>query len=410
MKYSLYSLGEGLLADSPDSHYAVVNQQHEILDASISLRKKGVLPGMALKTAKALYKDIHVVDGAKGLSCSMQRVLNLLCTYTPWIQTERNDAFYIQLSDGTPPVCEVRNLLLDIDNLLSLEQRLRVGFAENPFLARALVEWSQIERIPDAIYRKVGRQCLIISPGLVRIARNDRNIRMVEWWGKLPVRALWTLSGNQREKLLKLGVYRLKDFRRIPDQALLSHFGKESLLWKQILSQQFGGSVFVNYPTYEKKSFWIADIHDKPDISSAGDIAGKLSQNLSNQLSRLHVGAMRIGIRCRTDRKEDERWRACKQPVFRSGDIFARIQPFLNEVQGTVLECIEIFGADIQSLMGIQTSFVLQGNQFRNDTNTIRADMNDVLSEIDTRFPNRLQVGVKPTFREIRLHKVMGGT
>lgn len=225
------------------------------------------------KTAQALIPEIEILAEPVLPPPGVKLLWAILWKHSPWLEILDNHAFLLQISSQPSPFSEVRNIVQLINQQLSQEQRVRVGIAENPFLAQALVKWSYLEKVPGAVYRKVGRQHVVISPGItstsvsessrrrsshlktrqeIAAEKPERGIVSTQWIEQLPIQALWKLSLQERTELLRLGIRRLGDLQMISTEDLMTRFGTSAIRWLEYNDQSPGGKVNVNYPPVTK--------------------------------------------------------------------------------------------------------------------------------------------------------------
>lgn len=379
-----------------------------VTDASLSVRKQKVKLGMQGNTALAFVPNLQLIPEEDTPSLCMQTVWNQLWSFTPWLETVGMDGFFLQLpGEDAPPLTEIRDMLCVLDEGLLKEQRFRVGVAENPFLARALVEWSRVERVPGALYRKAKRQHLIISPALAECDNSDSGHRLDSTWiRKFPIKALWTLSERARDSLLQLGLHRLADFEEVPQGFLRKHFGKESILWPRLLQQEAGGKIAVNYPPVSRREVWQSALGEGVEISLLGPILHSLLQPLAIELERAGAGALRVAMEWETDTSQGCFERVAKRPVYREESLYAQIQPGIEECSGRLIERVQVSIQDIRPLASVQMSFVIHKGALVPVDELSKTDVQKLIQQVNRKFPRGLQVGLRSNFRELRLSAV----
>jgi len=433
MRFSLYGQGEGVYITCVDTFWAYT-ADNTIVDASLSARGKGVKPGLSVKSAQALLPAIRVYEAGdspentvtvtSGLNAppktnrtvqaphmpdAMKRVHDAICLHTPWLETVGSDAFFALIPGAQPPLREVRELLLQIDATLQTEQRVRVALAETPDLARALVAWSLHERVPNATYRKAGRQHFIISPAFA----HDREPK-VPWFLQLPIQVLWKIPEKARNRLQQLGIHRLSALFDISDTQLIRQFGKESILWRDALVTDADGEsarLKTNYPPIRYTTTW---------VPVAGEVVGRakwpmLIRNLIDELSTLleknGFGALKVGVAWAIESNLHQFERVAKRPTYQADALWSRIAPSLSDIPDGA-EQITVYLDDIRPLTSVQTKLVLHNGMLLTESEcspTAKDEIPKLLSHVNRKFPKGLQVGLQPSFRERRLAAILNG-
>jgi hypothetical protein len=406
MRFTLYGEAEGVLGRSEERYWATV-ARNVVTDASVSARNKGIQPGTPVHVAKALLPSLVIEDEPDLPPPLMQSIWLTLWNASPWLEAVGKQAFYLQIPGKHPPLREVRSLLSAVEAKLSDEQRIRVSLAENPFLARALWVWSRIERVPDAVYYKVGKVQWLVSPGLARWGRRGPSADLADWIRKMPVAALWVLPDATRTALQKLGVSRMHELEQIPGERLIRHFGKEALLWLGFLKQSPGGSVHVNYPPVRKQSVWRAALGEEVGLSALPEIVERLVLPLSTELQKTGFGALKVGLAWETDAAGGAFEKVAKKPVYTAEALQAALASGIQECRGSRLQMLEVYAEDLRPLQSVQTSFVLKNGAFVPAEEQQEKDLGRLLKQVNRKFPKGLQVGLRPTFRELRLQAVL---
>jgi protein ImuB len=409
MRFTMYGQGEGVRSEC-DASLWVTAVNDVVTDASVSARSKKIKPGMLVKVAQALLPDVRVCAEEESPTLAMQKVWSTLWLFSPWLQTVEKDSFYLQVPGETPPFREVRDVLCKVDEVLTEEQRLRVGFAENPFLAKALVEWSRCERVPGATYRKANRQQLIVSPLLTQMfsqrSRSHAPTPEKHWICQMPIQALWTIPDAAKKALLELGVYRLGDLTTVPMDVLCRHFGKESVLWLQLLEQRAGGHIAVNYPPVQRREVWRANLGEEVRIDSLEAIIHAILPPLAVDLERAGAGALKVGVEWETDAGVGGFERIAKRPVYRHESLYAQIEPGLKECQGRALSRVEVYVEDVRPLSTVQMSFIIHRGALVPVDEIEKTDLQKVMYQVNRKFPHGLHKGMSAHFRELRWRAV----
>jgi hypothetical protein len=405
MRFSLYGEGEGVLGEGKDSLWACFSADI-ITDASISARELGIRPGMRVKVAQSLVPQLILCPEVQS-SEAMKSVWEALWTFSPWLETIPKQAFFLQIPGSVPPIREVRDLLLNMNTILSEQQRLRIGLAENLFLAKALVVWSRVESVRGAQYYKVGRQQWIVSPvlaewGATRKMPGDTG----EWIGHMPISCLWLLPQSTRTALLKLGIERLRDLQSVSLSHLKKHFGKESLQWYRFLEQKWGSSVRINYPPQAHRETWQAEGGEAMDIRNGGALLQELTKTLAYRLKKDGLGALKVGMTWETDTGPGCFERIAKKPANEFEFVLSVIQPGVEQWLGERLEKLTVYAEEIRPLVAIQSSFTVHRGAFIPTEEIDKKDLTQLIYQVNRKFPKGLQIGLRPNFRELRLQAV----
>lgn len=430
MRYALFGRGEGVRAVCDRSVWASVAsvRQDTVTDASLSARKRGIRRGMSKSTAMALAPEVAWCDEEEQTRTVMETVWRTLWRFSPWLETIDRDAFCLQVSGQVAPLREVRRLLQQLDEVLSAEQRLRAGLAENPFLARALVEWSQYERVPGALYRKSGRQQFMVSPGIaISLRRDERptptptsvmqslssvaqapNRLFSRWINGLPVQAMWLLPEQTRRALLQLGIRRLRDMEEVGAERLRRNFGKEALEWLGWLQQEPGQTVRVNYPPAQWHKTWRAALCEAPHRSRLPELVTPLVSALATQLEDTGFGALVVGATWKTDAGTGRFERVAKRPLWRRDAILALVQAGLEDCQGETIEELDVYGGDLRPLSTVQWTWEVRDGALMQAGRMAGEEVQQVMARVNRKYPNGLRIGVRPGFRELRLQAVLG--
>lgn len=460
MRFTSYCVGEGVRSVSEKVFWATHTPAGMVTDASVSARAKGLRPGLTTRAAKAMIPEVECVLETGELPDAMGNVLQIVSEGTPWIERIGKDNFYFQVPGNRPPMREIRSILARTDQLLTTEQRIQVGMAETPHLARTLVEWNRLERVPEALYWRVGRQIWLVSPGVAATVHGKPQHESLTWLGQLPVLAFWIVPVAVRERLVSLGVYRLNELKTIPVTYLKRQFGLESLNWLEWLKQLPKGSLQINYPLQQSIVQWASDIGDEASVSALTEIVEGLAVRMERVLLQRSMGTLRLTLEWETERGADRFERAVKYPIADTDALLATVEAGLQEIEvnrfgrsergtgrtfnGRVLERVRLIAQDLQALAAVQQrlpEWVMQSTrpgakpqanssqqlarfgQLRRgavfpERRASRGDAGEdanlprLVRHVNRKFPGALQLGLRPTFRELRLQAVRsaGGT
>ncbi|MCL6515490.1 hypothetical protein [Alicyclobacillus sp.] len=444
MRFTLYGEVEGVLAESAAPLWASVGEGGVVSDASVLARQHGIHPGMRPAEARALVPGVVLVEEAQRPTSVMEAVWECLWRCSPWLETVGKNAFYLQVPGRTPPLSEVRALLLELDRMLNEQRRLRAALAEHPLLARALLMAARQRRVPGVQRVRVGRQELAVSPGVryvkmtgvsgtgegslgVRTA-GVRTLAVREempaapvWAGRLPIEALWPLPASTRVALRDLGVDCWADLAAIPVSQLKRRFGSEAVGWRAWLNPPPGGRVAVNYPPAARRVAWRAPAGERISAATAEALRDGLVRRLGERLEREGLGALKLGLVWETEDAAG-RWEAPqKRPLHTAESLRAALAPGCEEADaacGEGFTSMEVYASDLQPLRAVQVRL----EEFLHTGGAERARLRPdwakpgrrremavmrVIRQINRKYPSAVCLGVKAGFRERRLQAVL---
>lgn len=400
MRYTLYGSGEGIRVRT-DAPLWASHRDGLVTDASISARKLSIQPLVQVKTALSLAPGLLLIEEEETSTRPIHGVWERMYQFSPWLQTAGWDAFYLQVTGAVIPLAELRQIAQALDAELTCEQRFRIGFAENPFLARALVEWSRYSRVPGAAYRRFGRQQVIVSPALTR---GDR-----DWLAAMPLRLLWLIPAAAKEQLLALGVYTVAHLRALSTTMLRQRFGRESLVWLQTLAEQ-SDRLTVNYPPTQRTASWVAaEQSEALAVRQLPHMLEGLAQEISQYMTKEGEGAMRVTLRWSTAEGEQGAYtRVAKHPIVRADFLLAQLLPACTRITERVT-ALSIALEGIRPLATEQLSFDLTGNTPDRDAAQRHDSITRTMLQINRKIPGGLALGLHPSYRELRHHLTVDG-
>ena len=407
MRFTLFGEAEGVLAVASSPVWVAV-AKGRVVDASVSARVHGISEGMTATAAVALVPQLQLHAWSRESDTELQQIWAQLWAVSPWLETVDNKAFLLQIPAFAPPLREVRRLLAGLNQSLSTEQRMRVGLAENPFLARALVEWSRVERVRGARYYKVGRQQWLLSPALSSWPQTGTPpLRFGQWIGGMPTESLWFIHEAARESLQKLGVQRLGEIAKVPVAQLVQYFGKPALLWREALVQQPGGTVQSNYPRVRKQAMWQADAGEGAEPGEVENLVGRLTQAVVALLERDQLGALKIGLLAEGEKGRKSFEKVARQTLSTFDALQAALLPGASALDVGALTRVEVYVEDLRPLGSVQTAWEIRNGALT--AGRLQADnaVERLLRQVNRKFPKGLQTGLCPTFRELRLREIL---
>lgn len=417
MRFTLFVVGEGVRSTACDAMWATHTADGQITDASLSARKKGVRSGMTVRSAQALVQGLRCeLEGASNQD-GMEAILRALVEATPWVERIGPDTCLVQVSGLRPPMREIRGLIEQIRLRLHEEQRILVGMASTPHLARTLVAWSRIERVPDALYWRVERHPWLIAPDIAATLQGA-SFPMLPWLSRLPIPAFWPLSEKERTRLFALGIYRLGDLSSLPKSYLIRQFGREALLWIRWLDTLPTGALRVNYPHPACTDEWLADVMEAVDGRQMAEIVRQVAGNVSESLRQSGLGTLRLVLEWESETTSGSYEHTFKEPVASQEALLAGLQPGLQLDVTEKLTAVRLMATRLQTLVSVQLPLHLEVSRVeisRADTSHARMNgaedgqahhLQRIVRHLNRKFPGGLRYGIRPSFRELRLQAV----
>jgi hypothetical protein len=264
------------------------------------------------------------------------------------------------------------------------------------------------------LYRKAGRQQLIVSPGIaveVQAAAGRQpaaSLRFGAWIGRLPIQAMWLLPEQARTALLQFGVRRLGELTEVGADRLRRHFGKEAFGWLHLLQPDAAQTVRVNYPPPERAETWRANVDEPVDRRHLPALVETLASALSMQLERAELGALAIGVRWETDAGSGGFERLMKRPTWRRETILAQLGQGLETCTESRLESVTVYGRDLRPCSSIQLRWEVRDGALMQADGTVGENLRKLVGQVNRKYPNGIRIGMRPGFRELRLQAVLG--
>jgi hypothetical protein len=399
----LFAQAEGVRSTTTEQFWATESSDGHVTDASLSARERGVRRGMPIRTAKALIPELVSMEEVDGVPPGLEKILSTVLAFTPWIEVAGKDSFYFQLPGTRPPLQEIRKLLERVNRQLTEEQRIQVGLAELPKLARAVVEWNKVEHVPDALYWRVGRQLWLVAPSLAQVVTGRQRANS-NWVLEMPIPAFWDVPADAQERLTSLGVYRFSELCTVPVSYLKRQFGENALVWLQF-HRSVPQRLQVNYPLRKLTKEWVADLGEEVPAKFISDLVRDLVSQLAEDLHRSELGALKLGLVWKSNHGIGSYERAVKQPVYQPEYIFAAVESGFSECNAEELSFVQLYALDIQPLVSMQLALSEQRPEEKRGT----VDVVRVVRHVNRKFPDSLRMGIRPSFRELRLQAVLKG-
>jgi DNA polymerase IV len=182
------------------------NRSGIILAANYEARKFGIKTTMLLHEAKKLCPSIIFVppDHTYYQKVS-EKVMNLLCKYTPLIQINSIDEAWLDMTGCEAlfgqPIAIAQKIMSDIQNELDLW--CSIGISENKFLAKMASERKK-------------------PLGITEIWAKDIAVKL---W-PLEIREMVGIGKQMEQKLHRMGIYKIGDLAKSNKELLTKYFGK----------------------------------------------------------------------------------------------------------------------------------------------------------------------------------------
>ncbi|WP_067849712.1 DNA repair nucleotidyltransferase [Alicyclobacillus mali (ex Roth et al. 2021)] len=397
MRYSLYGECEGLLGEGQGPF--LVEEDGRIIDASRTAARAGVRLGMPVREALALVPGCRV-ESAAGESTPWRHLRQVLWSHTPWVETHPDERrFWIELSGPRVPLAELRQMARDIRLGLTEEQRVVLALAKTPWQARMLLAWSRQERVPGALYRKLGTEPLVVAPDL--LSREDEAV-----WMRAPIAASWWIPDDAKAELLSLGVFRLKDLAEIPEDMLYARFGEQARIWQMKGTENRG--LRQDRPPEAWSASWRGDAEGVP-LEQAKMQVRLCMESLCSRLVRLGLAVQTLSIALWTDAREIRWEKRIAKPSPQPDALWAQMAWPEEIHRARRIWGVELCATEVAELRPVQMGLLAQGKaldalEARDSAN--RLERLNAWDAWMARWP-KLQRGMAADFRERRLALVL---
>ena len=203
LKTDWFGIRNPLLREKPFVLSVSDHGRQVVHSANAIAAKEGIFPGMAVADARAIVPSLEVIDDQTGLPARLLQKLAEWCIrFTDSVSIGMPDELILDASGCAHLWGGEKNYLEDIERRLkNYGYDTRVAMADTLGMAWALAH----SGLPTQIIEPGEQQqaILSISPALLR------------------------LNPLMTERLLKLGLFQVKNILQIPRTALLRRFGKE---------------------------------------------------------------------------------------------------------------------------------------------------------------------------------------
>ncbi|WP_304458446.1 Y-family DNA polymerase [Alicyclobacillus sendaiensis] len=393
MRYSLYGECEGLLGEGRGPF--LVAEKGSVIDASRTARRAGVRLGMPVREALALVPGCHV-EPASCESPSWRHLRQVLWSHTPWVETHPEErCFWVELSGPRVPLAELRQMARDIRRGLTEEQRVVFALAKTPWQARMLLAWTRQERVPGALYRKLGTEPLALAPDLL-------NSGAEAIWMHAPIAASWWIPDDAKAELFSLGVYRLKDLDEIPEDVLRARFGEQARFWRMKSVEK--ATLRADRPPESWSASWRGDAEGVP-LEQAKMQARLCVETLCGHLVRFGLAVQALSIALWTETREIRWEKRIAKPTPRPDALWAQMAWPEEVHQAHRIWGVELCATEVAQLRPVQTGLLEPGNVLGGlaaRDSASRLERSNAWNEWMARWP-KLQRGMAADFRERRL-------
>ena len=350
---------------------------------------------MPIREALALVPGCHV-ESASGESKSWRHLRQVLWSHTPWVETHPAERrFWIELSGPRVPLEELRRMARDIRLGLTEEQRVMLALAKTPWQARMLLSWSRQERVPGALYRKLGTEPLVVAPDLL-----NRDAEAV--WIRAPIAAAWWIPDDAKAELLSLGVFRLKDLADIPEDVLCTRFGERARIWR--MKGTGRRALRLDRAPEAWSASWHGDAEGVP-LEQAKMRVRLCVETLCGDLARFGLAVQTLSIALLTETREIRWEKRIAKPTLRPDALWAQMAWPEEVHRAQRIWGVELCATEVAQLRPVQVSLLEKGEAL--DALEARDPANQLerLNAWDqwmARWP-KLQRGMTADFRQRRL-------
>jgi hypothetical protein len=424
MKFTLWGQIEGIRVVA-ESTLWVGTEHGTIVDLSQAARAAGIRTTFSLKAALALTSQLEVCEVQDEPTGVLQRVWQEIYHFTPWLETVHLNGFCAQISAPKTPFEEVRELMEQLAGLLPEDARLTLGLAQSPVQARALVEWHSwhVEHggsLPSGVLVQFEAHTLLCDPLLLTPRGENTTLLSVAvspqtghpsdlaeepsgsaaWLQQLPIGAAWFLPPTAKTALFQLGIHTYGELRRTPRQRLLRMFGKEAAVWVRWF-EMTSTSIHCNYPPQSLEQSWQAPAGEAVYRDRFLELVSHLLPPIARKLERSGLGAGMIELRWQTETGWQSWQRKTKRQVATEDALRVLFTPAEVACEGKWIEQMTLVVSEIRSQRAVQAA-ILPQEGFVSLVDAPQNTLDRLCTRLEKRFPGRLALGLKPSFRELR--------
>lgn len=397
---------------------AIVFRDGGVYDATAAARACGVRLGMKRGAVERLTPRAAVYEhDARSLSGLLRPVWSVVWEFTPWIETRGREVFFALT--GSEPSCELRKVLVALDGLYpAREWRAFGGIAANKLVARMAARAAYLENAREVPVLRVGRH----SFAWVR--------EVSRWMLKADLRELWTLPGEVRERLERLGIRRASELVGLPLEEVQSRLGFEASLWQMYARGEDHSPLRANFPPVARAMEWRGAGEGVP-LSTFMSTAQRLTEQLAQRLERegagagrlfLHAGGEVKGGHLRATAESDavtaeEPWLvragSCElevgfsKPMFSVDRLWPRVERCIYRLPLERVRSFVMTVSDLRPLSLRQLSWEWREDALCDPLGGRRTDLEELCEEVRMRFSAQaLRKGCVRSPREARLLQV----
>ncbi len=318
------------LAGKPIVVGGTAQQRGVVAAASYEARKFGIRSAMPSSQAIRLCPEAIFIPMRMSYYREISdQIQKIFLRYTPLVEPLSLDEAFLDVTDSTRLFGSAAHIgrLIKRDILSELKLTASIGIAPNKFLAKIA---SDLEK-PD---------------GFVRVSEPSQ-----EFLDKLPVTRLWGIGNVSSNKLAKIGIHSIADFRLTEQKVLERALGHRA---HQLLQLANGVDDRKVVPEIEAKSIsrettFATDIQDIETLESS---LMHLTEDVAARLRRKNMFARTVGIKLRfanfhTITRDQTHAGATDvtQPIWKSA------QNLLHRTIGGTNFRVRLIGVHLQSLV-----------------------------------------------------------
>lgn len=425
MKFTLWGRIEGIRATTESALW--VGAQHGIVtDLSQMARAGGIRPGFKVSAALALVPGLEVCELQDEATAGVQKVWQAVYKFTPWLETEttHQNGFCAQIAAEGTPFEEVHELMKQLVELLPEDARLTLGLARSPAQARALVEWhgwhlNHGGALPAGLVVRFEPHALLCDPLLLtpqtaaslqqprQSSLLATDPRRPNWLDKLPIGAAWFLPETAQKALPGLGIHTYGEFRRTASHRLLRMFGSEAAVWSRWF-EMTSASIQCNYPPQSVEQSWQAAAGESISRDCFVGLVSELLPPIAKKLERSGLGAGLIALHWQTEVGKQCWQRRLKRSVATLQGLRVLLAPAEQVCEGKWIEQMTLVVSEIQPRQAVQATIIAQEG-FASFVESPENTLHQTCTRLEKRFPGRIAIGLKPSFRELRWRAVADG-
>ncbi len=350
------------LAGKPIVVGGTAQQRGVVAAASYEARKFGIHSAMPSSQAIRLCPEAIFIPMRMGYYREISdQIQEIFLRYTPLVEPLSLDEAFLDVTDSTRLFGSAAEIgkLIKRDILYELKLTASIGIASNKFLAKVA---SDIEK-PD---------------GFVRIPEPSQ-----DFLDKLPVTRLWGIGNVASDKLSKIGIHSIADFRLTEQKVLEKTLGHRS---RQLIRLANGIDDRKVVPENEAKSIsrettFVTDIQDIVTLESS---LMHLTEDVTARLRRKNMFVRTVGIKLRfANFHTITRDKTHAEPTNITQPIWKSAQNLLYSAIGGTNFRVRLIGVHLHSLV---SSYEQNKSLFDQTELRRQSQVDSVVDSINDRF------------------------